>query len=77
MHAFDVHLDAGTRYRYTNVAREGKGWPSFLIDLKAMVELRAQQHFNFVFCNLYANEHDYIGWYAPSTTLEMVSNALA
>lgn len=53
---------SGVRYSYTNITREGKGWPPFLADLKLKVEGVAQQKFNFVFCNLYSNENEYIGW---------------
>ncbi len=39
------------------------GWPAFLLDVKRRVEDQAQQPFNFVFCNLYASQHEYIGWF--------------
>jgi alkylated DNA repair dioxygenase AlkB len=63
-------MHAGTRYSYTNISREGKGWPQFLAELKAEVEAVAQQRFNFVFCNLYDNQDEYIGWYGhPSIVI--------
>jgi len=55
--------DAGLNYRYTSVDHRASGWPAPIKELKDAIEQAAQQPFNFLLLNRYANGSEHMGWH--------------
>ena len=58
------YADPGVQYSYSGVTHQAARWTPALLDLKAKVELAAQENFNSLLLNLYRDGQDSIGFHA-------------
>jgi alkylated DNA repair dioxygenase AlkB len=58
--------EPGTRYRYSGLTLEAKGWTPALDEIRARVEELAGASFNAVLCNLYRDGNDSMGFHADA-----------
>jgi alkylated DNA repair dioxygenase AlkB len=55
--------DPGTRYTYSNIAKDPRPWTPPLRDVRKRVEAASRHHFNSVLLNLYRSGEDAVSWH--------------
>lgn len=64
-----LYGDTSILYKYSNTLKEAQPWTSELIDLKKIVETKAETTFNSCLLNLYPTGKDGMGWHADDESV--------
>lgn len=56
--------DENNSIEYTNITMKPDHWTKTILELKELVEKELKTEFNAVYCNLYRNGKDYIGYHS-------------